>query len=119
MPGDRGSAPLALSWLDSVRDLGELHRAFEQMTTEGPLRFGVDNYTQYSLAWAFTLARHGSPEEAGEQLEKWLQIHGSRLGPGLADGVRALLAESGSQVRFAARTRSATVAPRRPPTRYP
>ena len=62
--------PLAKSFWAETATIDGLLKAFEAKRTRPFVRFGLDNYPQQSLAFAFVLARAGKLEEARERLHQ-------------------------------------------------
>lgn len=60
--------PMARSFWAGITSVADLLTAFEEKRTRPFVRFGLDNYPQQSLAFAFTLARAGKRDAAREHL---------------------------------------------------
>jgi len=61
----------ALRWLDQIDGLSSLPAAFEREQAREGGQFGFDNYVQYRLAYAFTLARLGLVDRAEAEFARW------------------------------------------------
>ena len=67
----------ARAWLDGAQELASvLERAEWLRTADRPgRRLTFENYVQQPLAYAFLLARSGSPDEALQVLDGWISMH--------------------------------------------
>ncbi len=80
----------ACAWLEGVTSLtSALERAEWLRTADRPgRRFVFVNHVQQPLAYAFLLARGGSPDAALDVLDRWIAFHGFE---GIRDKMTALL----------------------------
>jgi hypothetical protein len=69
--GQLGST--ALPWLDQIDGLRSLPAAFAREEAREGGQFGFDNYVQYRLAYAFTLARLGLADRAEKEFARWVE----------------------------------------------
>jgi hypothetical protein len=70
----------ALPWLDQIDGLSSLPAAFEREEAREGGQFGFDNYVQYRLAYAFTLARLGLVDRAEAEFAHWAARTGITVG---------------------------------------
>jgi hypothetical protein len=61
----------ALSWLEPITGLVAVREAFERERGRTGGQFAFDDYIQYPLAYAFTLACTGSLDRAELELDRW------------------------------------------------
>ncbi|MGH2807965.1 MAG: hypothetical protein ACRDKT_11905 [Actinomycetota bacterium] len=79
----RGSTRLAVgyatSWFDRVSDLPSLISLYEEARSRPVVRFGVDNYTQHRLSFAFVLKAAGYDVLAVEEFDLWAERCGREM----------------------------------------
>jgi hypothetical protein len=85
----------AMPWLDAAADPEQLVAAFKREEVRQAVRFNFDNYVQYRLAFAFTLARLGQAEIAGAEFDRW--VARNRPSDELRGKLNGLLASTGSR----------------------
>jgi hypothetical protein len=79
----------ALPWLDRIDGLLSLPAAFEREEAREGGQFGFDNYIQYRLAYAFTLARLGREDRAEAEFARW--VAATATSPDVRSTLRELL----------------------------
>ncbi len=78
---------------NSVTDFEALLGRFVEQRSRQAVRFTFDDYPQYSLAQAFTLARLGRPDEARDAFGEWASRR--KLAPRVRTRLDELLAAAG------------------------
>ena len=79
----------ALRWLDQIDGLSSLPAAFEREEAREGGQFSFDNYVQYRLAYAFTLARLGLADRAHAEFARW--VAGTNIAVDVQSKLRDLL----------------------------
>jgi hypothetical protein len=81
----------ATSWFDRIGDLPSLISLYEEARSRPVERFGMDNYTQWRLSFAFVLKAAGYDVLAEEEFGLWVERCGRDIPVDAIDELRAHL----------------------------
>jgi hypothetical protein len=81
----------ATSWFEKVGDLPSLISLYEEARSRPVVRFGVDNYTQQRLSFAFVLKAAGYDVLAEEEFALWVERCGRDIPAPAIEELRARL----------------------------